>query len=117
MTAPLTGEQHRKQRKMLNPAFSLANMRDLHPIIQPIADEIASVVLKQLSGGKTLVNPVEMSSYSSEIQGTKAIEYNVLPWLARGALEYASQALIGTTSNVLDPERTSEYALALRQFT
>lgn len=44
----LTGEQHRKQRKMLNPVFSLANMRDLLPIIQPIATKLTGIFQSQL---------------------------------------------------------------------
>lgn len=40
-----TGEQHRKQRKMLNPVFSLANMRDLLPTIQPIADQLCDLLV------------------------------------------------------------------------
>ena len=42
------GEQHRKQRKILNPVFSLANMRELLPVIQPIASKMRSVLLSQL---------------------------------------------------------------------
>lgn len=45
-----SGEQHKKQRKMLNPVFSASNMRELLPVIQPIADEMASVFLHQVPG-------------------------------------------------------------------
>lgn len=41
---PHLGKQHRKQRKMLNPVFSLANMRLLLPEVQPISD----ILLEQL---------------------------------------------------------------------
>ena len=34
------GEQHRKQRKMLNPVFSQKHIRGLLPIFQPIANEV-----------------------------------------------------------------------------
>lgn len=44
----IQGEQHKKQRKMLNPVFSLANMRDLLPIIQPIADKLCGILYSQL---------------------------------------------------------------------
>lgn len=43
-----SGEQHKKQRKMLNPVFSTSNMRELLPVIQPIANEMASVFLRQV---------------------------------------------------------------------
>lgn len=49
------GEQHRKQRKMLNPVFSLGNMRELLPIIQPIASQLRTVLSSRLSsdGGES----------------------------------------------------------------
>ena len=43
------GDQHRKQRKLLNPAFSMANMREIHPIVQPIAEQVASILLDQVT--------------------------------------------------------------------
>jgi len=45
------GAQHKKQRKMLNPVFSLANMRDLLPIIQPIADKLRTILMSELPPG------------------------------------------------------------------
>jgi hypothetical protein len=44
----LKGEQHKKQRKMLNPVFSLANMRSLLPVIQPIADQLRTILTAEL---------------------------------------------------------------------
>ncbi|KIK99980.1 hypothetical protein PAXRUDRAFT_30155 [Paxillus rubicundulus Ve08.2h10] len=90
------GEQHRKQRKMLNPVFSLANMRDLLPIIQPIADKLCVILNSQL--------PADGS----------ATEINILPWLSRGALEYICQAALGHSFNALDPTKDSEYLEAIR---
>jgi cytochrome P450 len=40
LITPLTGEQHRKQRKMLNPVFSMKHMRDLLPVFYPIAHRV-----------------------------------------------------------------------------
>ncbi|KZT24217.1 cytochrome P450 [Neolentinus lepideus HHB14362 ss-1] len=90
------GEQHKKQRKMLNPVFSLANMRDLLPIIQPIADKLSGIFLEQIPDGDSK-------------------EINVLPWMSRGALEYICQAALGYSFNVLDPTRTSAYAEAIQK--
>ncbi|KAF8134953.1 cytochrome P450 [Boletus edulis] len=90
------GEQHRKQRKMFNPVFSLANMRDLLPIIQPIADELCTILRSQLP-----------SDGSVE-------EINVLPWLSRGALEYVCQAALGHSFDALDIHKENEYLEAIR---
>ena len=45
------GDQHKKQRKMLNPVFSLGNMRDLLPTIQPIANELMNVLRSRVEHG------------------------------------------------------------------
>ncbi|KAF8558177.1 cytochrome P450 [Imleria badia] len=90
------GEQHRKQRKMLNPVFSLANMRDLLPIIQPIADELCAILQSQLP-----------SDHSVK-------EINILPWLSRGALEYVCQAALGHSFDALDLDKENEYLEAMR---
>ncbi|KAH7913518.1 cytochrome P450 [Hygrophoropsis aurantiaca] len=90
------GEQHRKQRKMLNPVFSLANMRDILPIIQPIAGKLRSILVSEL--------PADGS----------ASEVNILPWLTRGALEYICQAAIGHSFNALELNQEEEYVEAMR---
>ncbi|TFK53929.1 cytochrome P450 [Heliocybe sulcata] len=90
------GEQHKKQRKMLNPVFSLANMRDLLPIIQPIADKVSAIFLEQIPDGDSK-------------------EINILPWMSRGALEYICQAALGYSFNVLDPKRTSGFGEAIQK--
>ncbi|KAH9927396.1 cytochrome P450 [Amylocystis lapponica] len=78
---------------------TLANMRDLLPIIQPIADKLQGIFLSQLppdgpDGGVT--------------------ELNLVPWMSRAALEYISQAGFGYSFNALDPSNTNEYADAVR---
>ncbi|KAI9461564.1 cytochrome P450 [Lactarius psammicola] len=90
------GEQHRKQRKILNPVFSLANMRELLPVIQPIASKMRSVLLSQLpdDGGSQ--------------------EIDILPWMSRGTLEYISQAGLGYTFNALEPAQSHSFAEAIR---
>lgn len=90
------GEQHRKQRKMLNPVFSLANMRELLPVIQPIASKMRSVLLSQLPDDGGLQ------------------EIDILPWMARGTLEYISQAGLGYTFNALEPTQSHSFAEAIR---
>jgi cytochrome P450 len=42
------GEQHRKQRKLLNPVFSTSNMRELLPTLQSIAHKLTSIVVSKL---------------------------------------------------------------------
>ncbi|KAF8522334.1 cytochrome P450 [Gautieria morchelliformis] len=90
------GEQHRKQRKILNPMFSLGNMRHLLPVTQPISDKLSSIISSQLPpDGETK-------------------EIDVLPLMSRGALEYIGQAALGHSFNALDTSRHDEYTEAVR---
>ncbi|KAI0922504.1 hypothetical protein AcW1_002875 [Taiwanofungus camphoratus] len=91
-----TGEQHKKQRKMLNPVFSLANMRELLPIIQPIADKLREVLLTQIPSDGSVT------------------EIDIMPWMSRGTLEYISQAGLGYSFNALDPAKKNTYAEAVK---
>ncbi|KAJ8092742.1 hypothetical protein PM082_007071 [Marasmius tenuissimus] len=39
------GEHHRKQRKMLNPVFSSAHMRDMVPIFHNVANKVVAALV------------------------------------------------------------------------
>ncbi|TFK29499.1 cytochrome p450 [Coprinopsis marcescibilis] len=69
------GEHHRKQRKMLNPVFSIAHMREMVPIFY-------DVVYKLRDG------------FTTEIQNG-AEELDILAWMTRTALELIGQSGLG----------------------
>ncbi|KAG2059079.1 cytochrome P450 [Suillus hirtellus] len=92
------GEQHRKQRKLLNPVFSTSNMRELLPTLQPIAHKLTSIVASKLP---------DDGSYK---------EIDVLPLLSRSALDGVCQAILGYPSNTLDAGN-DEYTEALRKMS
>ncbi|GJJ06130.1 hypothetical protein Clacol_000319 [Clathrus columnatus] len=77
------GEQHRHQRKILNPVFSMGNMRELLPVIQPIANKICSIFLSEFPADG----------------GFKEID--IVPWMSRGALEHIGQGALGHSFNAL----------------
>lgn len=58
------GDQHKKQRKMLNPVFSVSNMRDLLPVIQPIADQMAAIFTQQIPGDGGAFPSTTLVSYA-----------------------------------------------------
>ncbi|KAG2078916.1 cytochrome P450 [Suillus decipiens] len=91
------GEQHRKQRKLLNPVFSISNMRELLPTLQPIAHKLTSVVMSKLPSD---------GSYR---------EIDMLPLLSRSALDGVCQAILGYPSNTLEAAENNEYTEALRK--
>jgi cytochrome P450 len=91
------GEQHRKQRKLLNPVFSISNMRELLPTLQPIAHKLTSIVVSKLPDDR---------SYK---------EIDILPLLSRSALDGVCQAILGYPSNTLEAAENDEYTEALRK--
>ncbi|KAG1751445.1 cytochrome P450, partial [Suillus paluster] len=93
------GEQHRKQRKLLNPVFSTSNMRELLPTLQPIAHKLTSVLVAKL--------PDDGSCK----------EIDMLPWLSRTALDGVCQAILGYPSNTLEAVKDDEYTEALRMLS
>ena len=44
--------------------------------------------------------------------GTKEID--ILPWMARGTLEYVSRAVLGVSLDMLDTMKSNDYADAIR---
>ncbi|KAG2345549.1 cytochrome P450 [Suillus weaverae] len=92
------GEQHRRQRKMLNPVFSISNMRELLPIIQPVSHQLKSILVSNLS------------THNS-------VELDVLPWLSRSSLDCVCEGVLGYHSAALDTGNENEYTEALRMLS
>ncbi|KAG0694944.1 cytochrome P450 [Suillus ampliporus] len=90
------GDQHRRQRKLLNPVFSTSNMRELLPTVQLLAQKLTSI----------LVAKVPDDGSCKEI--------DILPWLSRSALDGVCQAILGHPSNTLGSVENDEYTEALR---
>ncbi|KAG2369172.1 cytochrome P450 [Suillus spraguei] len=91
------GEQHRRQRKLLNPVFSTSNMRRLLCILHPISDRLTSTLVSKL--------PIDGSHK----------EIDILPWLSRCALDGVCQSILGYPSNTLSTAENDPYAEALRK--
>ncbi|KAL5476867.1 hypothetical protein ACEPAI_3053 [Sanghuangporus weigelae] len=89
------GDHHRKQRKMLNPVFSLKHMRDLLPIFNPIAHDLRDALTEQVRGG--------------------AKECDVMHWLSRAALEFIGQGGFGYAFNALRDEEATKYSTYVKK--
>lgn len=98
------GEQHRKQRKMLNPVFSTSNMRELLPIIQTISHQLKSALVSNLSA----------RSEHDHARYRESVEVDVLPWLSRSSLDCICEGVLGYHSAALDTGNEDEYTDALR---
>ncbi|KIM41635.1 hypothetical protein M413DRAFT_72029 [Hebeloma cylindrosporum] len=69
------GEQHRKQRKMMNPVFSIAHMREMIPIFYRISYKLRDAFARKVDDGPQ--------------------EIEVLSWMTRTALELIGQSGFG----------------------
>ncbi|KAJ2919662.1 hypothetical protein MD484_g664, partial [Candolleomyces efflorescens] len=76
------GDHHRKQRKILNPAFSAASIREMTPIFLEVAGRLQRTLVKEVSKGE--------------------IEIDVLAWTTRTALELIGQAGYGYSFDSLE---------------
>lgn len=75
------GERHRKQRKLLNPVFSIAHMRHMLPIFYNIACKLQDAIRVRVKDG--------------------ACEIDMLDWMGRTALELVGQAGLGWSFDLL----------------
>ena len=92
----LLGERHRRQRKILNPAFSINHMRRIVPLFQSVTME-----LQQILRGATAAGPKEI---------------DMDDWMGRLALELIAQAGLGYSLHALQG-KSNKYADALKSFT
>ncbi|EPS94814.1 hypothetical protein FOMPIDRAFT_1026052 [Fomitopsis schrenkii] len=69
------GERHRKQRRLLNPVFSIAHMRHMIPIFYNITHKLQDAIAMRVKNGQS--------------------EIDMLDWMGRTALELVGQAGLG----------------------
>ncbi|KAH9475309.1 Cytochrome P450 monooxygenase 91 [Psilocybe cubensis] len=81
------GEQHRKQRKMLNPVFSIAHMREMVPIFYDVTHKLRDTILEKVKNS--------------------AQEIDLLPWMKRTALELIGQSGLGYSFDSLKEDEPS----------
>ncbi|KAF5319267.1 hypothetical protein D9619_008300 [Psilocybe cf. subviscida] len=87
------GDQHRKQRKMLNPVFSNAHMRDMVPMFYDVTRKLQQLIAKKFEN--------------------KRQEVDLASFMTRAALELIGQAGIGHSFDTLEEnEPTHPYAKA-----
>ncbi|KAF5375312.1 hypothetical protein D9757_009677 [Collybiopsis confluens] len=83
------GNDHRRQRKMLNPVFSAAHLRGMYPLFLEVTHRLEGAIVTKLESGP-------------EIQ-----EIDVLSWMARTALELIGQAGLGYSFDPLVGEESA----------
>ncbi|KAI0760541.1 cytochrome P450 [Fomes fomentarius] len=90
------GKQHRRQRKMLNPVFSDAHLRNMTHIFYDIAHRLRSAMERTL--------------------GKEAQEIDVNGWMSRTTLEMLGQAGLGYSFDDFTGETSNSYGESLGLF-
>ncbi|KAI0669354.1 cytochrome P450 [Trametes maxima] len=92
------GNHHRKQRKLLNPVFSIAHMRRMIPIFNQVGHQLQNGIEQRVRGHD---EPVEL---------------DMLSWMGRTALELIGQAGLGYSFDPLVADSADEFMLAIKAF-
>ncbi len=110
------GEPHKKQRKMLNPVFSGAHMRNLTPIFHEISGRVYVSLdrLMLLRRSQFLYFQLRVAIEARVKDGPK--ELDILGWMGRTALELIGQGGLGYSFDPLIADSYDEYAEAVKAF-
>ncbi|RPD74079.1 cytochrome P450 [Lentinus tigrinus ALCF2SS1-7] len=92
------GDHHRRQRKMLNPVFSINHMRHMIPIFDDIGNKLQKAIEDRVSAS------------------TEPVELDMLAWMSRTALELIGQAGLGYSFDPLVADSMDEFAGAVKSF-
>lgn len=91
------GETHRKQRKMLNPVFSVAHLRHMVPTFFEVSKQLSDTLAKKVDNGPT--------------------EIEVVTWMTRTALEIVGQSGLGTSFGPISEDHPEhEYITSVKEF-
>ncbi|KAF9224530.1 cytochrome P450 [Gyrodon lividus] len=91
------GDHHRKQKKMLNPVFSISHMRYMTPIFREVATNLRNTIAEKVKHGPR--------------------EIDVLEWLTRTALELVGQSGFGCSFDNLKEGGENPYAKAIKNLS
>ncbi|KAI0928018.1 hypothetical protein AcW2_004165 [Taiwanofungus camphoratus] len=89
-----TGDEHRRQRKLLNPVFSTQNLRDMLTVVYKVVHKLEEAIALQARDGPQ--------------------EVNVLHWTGRTSLEIIGQAGLGYSFDPIVADASDDYATALK---
>ncbi|KAI0092453.1 cytochrome P450 [Irpex rosettiformis] len=90
------GDHHRRQRKMLNPVFSIAHMRGMTPLFYRVIHRLRTAVENEV--------------------GNTTTEIDLHNWMARTALELVGQGGLGYSFDPLTSNTRNAYGDAIKAF-
>ncbi|KNZ74707.1 Cytochrome P450 4F12 [Termitomyces sp. J132] len=93
------GDHHKKQRKIVNPVFSVTQLRQLTPIIYEVADKVCVLDRE--------------ATRCEEETGRSVLDMS--EWMSRVALETVGQTILGYSFDPLDSPATNPYTAAVKE--
>ncbi|PPQ83855.1 hypothetical protein CVT25_000911 [Psilocybe cyanescens] len=112
------GEQHKRQRRVVNPIFAIPHLKKLTPVFYEIAEKLADVMQAEIDR-KT--SPVDdngqhnSSTTSSEKRDGGGTVMDISDWMCRVALESVGQTLLGYSFDPLDSPHNNPYTSAIKE--
>ncbi|KAG2033844.1 cytochrome P450 [Suillus americanus] len=104
------GEQHQRQRKMLNPVFSISNMRELLPIIQAISHQLKSILILL----PTVSMVMHAIIHNFTIGTYRSSKTRCVTLALSHSLDCICEGVLGYHPAALDTGNENEYTEALR---
>ncbi|KAF6751297.1 cytochrome P450 [Ephemerocybe angulata] len=93
----VVGDDHRRQRKMLTPVFSIKHMREMTPTFYGIVHKLRDSITKQVSQGEEKID--------------------ILSWMTRTALELIGQSGFGYSFDSLDHDAPEHpYSASIKNY-
>ncbi|KAF6751311.1 cytochrome P450 [Ephemerocybe angulata] len=93
----VVGDDHRRQRKILNPAFSIKHMREMTPTFYGIVHKLRDSITKQVSQGEEKID--------------------ILSWMTRTALELIGQSGFGYSFDNLEHDAPEHpYSASIKNY-
>lgn len=112
-----SGHQHRKQRKMLNPVFSVHHLRQMTPIFYHVVQQVNELpsylrIVAYSCNSFQLRQGIEKQLICPS--GSVAPDIDVLNWAGRVALELIGQAGLGYSFDPLVEESKDSFEEAIK---
>ncbi len=108
------GDEHRRQRKLLNPAFNINHMREMIPVFYEVTHKVSFPRASRQPTSAHVVPQLRQAIESSVSNG--ATEINMVNWMGRTALELMGQAGLGYSFDPLVEDSKDSYGTALKLF-
>ncbi|KAF8956301.1 cytochrome P450 [Flammula alnicola] len=108
------GDQHRKQRKMLNPVFSIAHMRDMVPTFYDITYKLRDAFSNKVKDGPQEIEVMKwMTRTALELIGQSGLGYSFDPLTEDAVPHPFSEAVKNLTHSVQNESRIGSFGSPL----